>query len=57
MFHVEKVILNSEDQQGLVVQERKKGVEVIKNEIDSIAVSELGELHANYWYNEEKVWC
>ena len=47
MFHVEKVILNSEDQQRSVVQEREKGfTEVIKNEIDSIDVSELGELHA-----------
>ena len=49
MFHFEEVILNSEDQQILVVQERKKVfTEVIKNEIDSIDVSELGELHAKY---------
>ena len=44
MFHVEEVILNSEDHQILVVQERKKVfTEVIKNEIDFIDVSELGE--------------
>ena len=49
MFHVEKDILNSKDQQRSVVQEKKKDVtEVIKNEIDSIDVSELGELHSKY---------
>ena len=39
---------------NLVVQERKKVfTEVIKNEIDSIDVSELGELHAKYGDNDD----
>ena len=49
MFHVEEVILNSEDHRILVVQERKKVfTEVIKNEIDFIDVSELGKFLAKY---------